>query len=128
MKITKGSTLPFIPASHEDPKNPGSLKRVLVKKDDVQTGHLQMINWAKLPVGKSFQAHYHEDLEEIFILLAGTAELTVDSETVQLVKGDSVCVPARAVHSMKNVSEVDIEFIAVGITAGVGGKTVVVTQ
>lgn len=126
MKIIRGSDLSYVPASHEDPKNPGSLKKILVGKDDVQAGRLQMVNWSLLPVGKSFTSHYHEDLEEIFIIAQGSAEITAGKEKAVLQKGDCICIPPRTPHAMKNIGTVDVEFLAIGIASGTGGKTVLV--
>ena len=61
----------FVAAGHEDPTNPGVWKKVLFRKDDLQLGRIQMINWARLPAGNTFAAHYHEDMQEIFIVLTG---------------------------------------------------------
>ena len=35
MQIVRGSEIEFVPASHEDPQNPGVLKRVLATKNDL---------------------------------------------------------------------------------------------
>lgn len=128
MNITRASKMQYVPASHEDPKNPGSLKKVLVKKDDVMAGRLQMVNWSLLPAGKSFAPHYHEDLEELFIIMKGEAEITVGSETSMVIKGDAIIVAPRIIHSMKNTGQEDVEFLAIGISGNKGGKTVTVTQ
>ena len=48
MKIIKNALIPFIPASHEDPVDPGVFKKVLFKAEDFAKGHIQIINWAKL--------------------------------------------------------------------------------
>ena len=126
MKITRAKALQYIPASHENKNNPGVYKKVLVKPFDVQRGNLQMINWSKMPPGKSFRKHYHEDLEEVFLMIDGTAELVCGDEAVVLERGDCVCIPPGIVHSMKNLSENDVLYIVVGIASGKGGKTVAV--
>lgn len=46
-----------------------------------------MINWAKLPIGKSFAKHYHEDMEEVFILIEGKAEILVDDKKAIIKRG-----------------------------------------
>jgi hypothetical protein len=40
MKIVRSSDLSFTAASHEDPKKPGVLKKVLFAKDDLLNGHI----------------------------------------------------------------------------------------
>lgn len=126
MKIVRGSDLSFVPASHEDKLNPGVLKKVILRRDDIPKGRIQMINWSRLPKGKSFKPHYHEDLIETFIILNGKARITVSSEEAELGQGDSVIIPAMAVHAMTNISDTDMEYIAIGVATGEGGKTVTV--
>ncbi len=124
MKVIKASDLNYIPASHENPQDPGVLKKVLARKDDLIDGLVQMINWALLPVGKAFEAHYHEDMQEVFIILEGTAEIAIDEETATLYKGDAVFIPPRSIHVMKNIGATDVEYLALGISKEGRGKTV----
>ena len=125
MKIIRGKDINFVPASHEDKKNPQVLKKVLLKRDDLINGRVQMINWAKLPLGKTFKAHYHEDMEEIFIILNGKTRITIDKETEELNEGDTVIVPIKEIHMMENISPFDVNYIAIGISLCNNGKTVI---
>ena len=126
MRIIRGSEIQFIPASHEDPNNPGVLKRVLATRDDLIDGRIQMINWASLPAGSAFQAHYHEDMEEVFIILTGRTEMTVNGVSNELASGDAIVIAPREVHSMKNLTDKDLEYVVLGISTEDGGQTVVV--
>ena len=116
----------FVPASHEDPRKPGVLKRVLASRDELLRGQVQMINWCRLPVDRSFRTHYHEDMEEIFILVRGIAEMRVGENCVTLEPGDAVIVSPGEVHSMKNSGSQEVEYVVVGISLGQNGKTVLV--
>ena len=58
MRIIRGSEIDFVPASHEDAKQPGVLKRVLATREELLDGRVQMINWASLPAGSSFRPHH----------------------------------------------------------------------
>ncbi len=126
MRIIRGSEIDFVPASHEDQANPGVLKRVLATRDELIDGRVQMINWASLPAGSSFRAHYHEDMEEVFIILTGRVQMTVNSETNELAPGDAIVISPREVHTMTNLTATDLEYIVMGISTGQGGQTVVV--
>ncbi len=126
MRIIRRTSLPSVAASHEDPKNPGVLKQVIAAKEDLLEGRVQMINWATLPAGKSFRSHYHEDMEEVFVLVNGTVDVRVDDEYDVLSAGDTLIVPPRAVHTMQNTSDDTVEYLVVGISQGFSGKTVVV--
>lgn len=124
MKIVRGKDLEFIPASHEDPKDPGVMKKVLLKAQDLISGQVQMINWAKLFPEKSFKDHYHEDMEEIFIIISGKAKIIIDQEEEVLEAGDAVLIPIGAHHQMINLFDGETDYIALGISLGKNGKTV----
>ncbi len=121
----------FVPASHEDPKNPGVLKRVIADRTQLQAGQVQMLNWSLLPVGNSFQPHYHEDMQEIFVLLRGQVTMQGGAEKTTMQKvtmnpGDCVIVAPREIHQMHNVGDIPAEYLVFGISSGQHGKTVIV--
>src|SRR5208337_1386367 len=126
MRIIRANDKPFVPASHENPLAPGVWKKVLFQRDELQPGTVQMVNWARLPVGSSFSAHYHEDMQEIFIIVAGEAEMVVEGESAVLARGDTIAIDALEIHRMINRGSEDVEYVVVGITGNRGGKTVVV--
>ncbi len=126
MRIVRSSEIDYVPASHEDPNQPGVLKRVLATKEQMLDGRPQMINWARLPVGSSFRLHYHEDMEESFIIVTGTVEMRVNGEPYQLNAGDMLVVSPGERHDMENTSDNDVEYIVIGVSLGKGGKTIVV--
>jgi mannose-6-phosphate isomerase-like protein (cupin superfamily) len=128
MKFISFTSRQFMPASHENPLSPGVLKKILIEKSDLQVGRVQMINWAKLNVGNKFAQHYHEDMQEIFIIVNGEAEITVGIETTILRGGDTIIIDHHEVHQMKNIGSEIVEYLAIGITTEAGGKTVVVEE
>ena len=126
MRTIKLATRSFVPAGHENPLSPGVLKKVLLEKADLQLGRIQMVNWARLGVGKEFARHYHEDMQEIFVIVQGEAEITVGTQTDTLIRGDAVVIDPHEVHQMRNVGTEAVEYLAIGVTSDAGGKTVVV--
>lgn len=124
MKIVRFKDLDFIPASHEDPKDPGALKKILLTRDDLPAGRIQMINWAKIPVGKRFAPHYHESMIEVFIIMNGKVRAKIDKEEAILEKGDMVIALAGQVHTFENISKEDVDYFAMGVVTSEGGKTV----
>lgn len=115
MKIIRKKIIPKVLASHEDPADPGVLKQVLLRRDDLAPGRIQMVNWATLLPGKSFRAHQHEDMEEIFIMLNGKVEITIGDEREIVEKGDTVVVPEASVHVVKNLTDKEVSYIAIGV-------------
>ncbi len=126
MKVVRGSQIPFVPASHEDASKPGVYKRVLATQDDMISGQVMMVNWAKLPQGSAFQRHFHEDMQEVFVMLSGPVTMTVDGEPQELAAGDAIIISPREIHEMQNDSEQDVEYVVFGISTQQGGQTVVV--
>ena len=126
MKIIRLKELEFLPAGHEDPKSPGVLIKILLQKRDLLADHLQMVNWAKLGVGKSFRPHYHQDMEEIFIILKGKSRIRIQEEEAELGKEQMVLIPLGQIHEMKNIGPEEVEYIVIGISQGKGGKTVLI--
>ena len=126
MRVVRGSELRFIAASHEDTARQGSFKRILASRDDLIPGRVQMVNWAQIPGGSSFRAHYHEDMEEVFVIINGQVQLSVEGEVVVLRPGDAIFIEPGEVHSMTNSSEVVLDYLVIGIDGDKNGKTVVI--
>ena len=83
-----------------------------------------MVNWTRLPVGKSFRKHFHEDMQEVFVIVDGHVEFWCDGESAQLRRGDAVLVDPQEVHQMTNLGEDDAYYVVFGISSRDGGKTV----
>ena len=126
MKIIRAADQQFVPASHEDPDKPGVLRRAIASKSELLAGRVQMINWAKLPIGSAFRAHYHEDMEETFVIINGNVEMIVDGKGELLGPGDAILIQPGEVHVMKNLSEHEVDYMVVGISKEENGKTIVV--
>ena len=127
MKKIASKNLQFVPASHEDALKPGAWKKVLFKKEDFGGGGvIQMVNWASLPVGSKFKTHYHDDMDEVFIIISGKAQIKAGKEEDILEKGDAVLIPLKTVHQMQNLGTEDLEYVVLGISLGKGGQTHVI--
>lgn len=124
MHIIRFKDKEYIPSSHEDFETPGVLKKILIKREDLINGQLQMINRARLLPGRSFNKHYHEDMEEIFIMLNGKVKIIVDNEEDYLQEGDTIIVPVGKTHQMINETDKDIYYLAIGVSTDKKGKTV----
>ncbi len=62
--------------------------------------------------GGANPAHTH-DREEVMVLLAGKVNVTVGDESVGLVAGDAVIVPAQTPHQIENQGDQPAEWILV---------------
>ena len=128
MKFIPADASGFVPASHEDPSRPGVLKRVIATAADLESGTVPMVNWSHLPAGHSFALHYHEDMQEVFILISGHVEITVDGQSTTMQAGDTMIVDAREQHKMINRGDSAAEYLVFGIATGQGGQTIVLDE
>lgn len=104
-----------IPA-HEDPENPGTLKRVIVRHVEVDPqSKLMMINIAKVKPGRVHPAHSHQTMEEIFLFQEGRGEIKVNNEITKVGPGDRIIVPAKSEHEIRNIGKNELKFIGIGI-------------
>ena len=115
MKIIYSKNIPTIPVSHEDPKNPSAVKKVLLEHKDDISGTIQMINWATLLPHKSLLRHHHKDMKEIFIIISGSSELIVDGRKSILHAGDMAIIEYGEQHTLHNVKNAPVRYIVVGI-------------
>ena len=115
MKIIRFHDVNEVPASHENLGDPGVMKRILFQRDDLFAGRIQMINWATLLPGKSFRTHFHEDMQEVFLMMADGAIAWVDGKEIILSRGDALVVDAKETHEMKNQGIASIDYIVLGI-------------
>lgn len=116
MKFINQNSLTWEPATHEDPDDPGVLKKVIVKHEDVAPGSkLMMINLCKVPVGKTHKAHSHKTMEEIFYFTEGEGEIRIGEEIETVGPGDRIIVPATLEHQIKNTGNTELKYIGVGI-------------
>lgn len=124
MKVIRGNDLNFIPSTHENPRNPHVVKKVLLEKTDIHPGRVQMVNWAQLQPNATFEPHFHEDMTEVFLIIEGEVTMKVGEETVTVKRGDVVVVEPREVHTMTNPSSQVLEYIVFGVSQEKGGKTI----
>jgi len=128
LKVFKASEQEYEAASHEPPDNPGALKKVLARKSDLLNGRVQMVNWSLCPAGSAFARHYHEDMQEVFIILNGEVDLQAGDKAVTLRKGDMAVIDPLEIHQMRNACGEDVEYLVFGISTERGGHTIVVDR
>jgi len=116
MKKVNESSREWEPATHEDPKDPGVWKKVIVQHEEVDSkSKLMMVNLCRVPVGKTHKAHFHETMEEIFYFTRGEGQVKINDEIEDVAFGDRVIVPAKSVHQVKNTGDVELEYVGLGI-------------
>lgn len=59
----------------------------------------------KLTKGKSVQLHHHHNTTQIYFLLEGVAQATIDGKSVELKPHEILRVPAEAIHGIRTDSQ-----------------------
>lgn len=124
MKIIRFTNVDEVPASHEDVRDPGVMKKILLRRQDLFEGCIQMVNWAVLLPGKTFSKHFHEDMQEVFIMIGDGVEARIDGNKVLLNRGDALIVDVGEQHEMKNSGITPLEYIVIGIAGEKKGRSI----
>ncbi len=83
-------------------------ERLLVDEHEAETVAL---GYVSIQPGESTQEGFHEDEEEIYVVLEGRARLRLGEETAQVEKGHVVYVPRRTVHQMTCISAEPLQYL-----------------
>ena len=71
----------------------------------------QSLAEARLPVGAATTTHFHPLAEEIYYILAGTAEMRIGLEVRAVRPGDAIAIPPKAAHQIRNTGDVELRFL-----------------
>jgi quercetin dioxygenase-like cupin family protein len=80
--------------------------KTLVSADLTRSEALTM-GLAKIPPGEALREHRHRQAE-IYLLLEGTASITIDGETRPVSAGSAAFIPGNALHSCENTGSSDL--------------------
>lgn len=115
-----------------------------ITKADIETDHLDWgsLAWFSRPAttgagqlvvigvtiapGAGHNFHTHPDQEEVIYVLEGRIQQWLETESQELVAGESVFVPKNTVHGSFNESEEDARLVAIlGPSVGTEGYEIV---
>jgi mannose-6-phosphate isomerase-like protein (cupin superfamily) len=71
----------------------------------------QSLAEARLPPGAKTAPHYHPRTEEIYYVLEGSGEMTIEREKRAVGPDDAVAIPPGAVHSLENTGVIALRFL-----------------
>ncbi|MDG6243730.1 MAG: cupin domain-containing protein [Methanolobus sp.] len=74
----------------------------------VHSNTAQSLAEATVPAGGSTLLHIHDLTEEIYHVISGTGLLTLGEEDIIVQTGDSVCIPPKTPHNIKNTGTYDL--------------------
>jgi mannose-6-phosphate isomerase-like protein (cupin superfamily) len=94
-------------------KNEISFARIFDNQDFQTNCHF--VDYAVVPPGASIGLHRHKRSEEIYILIAGSALMTLNGVSTEVHRGDIIVNPVSGSHSLVNIGEVDVNIVVVEI-------------
>jgi mannose-6-phosphate isomerase-like protein (cupin superfamily) len=71
---------------------------------------------SEIPVGSEQPTHSHEP-EQCYYLVKGKGLMIVDGEEREVAAGDAVYIPARAMHGIRNIGSVTLEYVTANTPA-----------
>ena len=88
------------------------LKEILHPERDYQFDARYSLAHAKLEVGCESDKHKLKT-DEVYYILSGNGEMTIDDETEIVETGDTIEIPPHAVQSIKNIGDTILEFLCI---------------
>lgn len=71
----------------------------------------QSLAEARVPPGSSTTIHFHPLTEEIYYILVGEGEMTIDGQVERVGPGDAIAIPPEAKHTIRNTGEIELRFL-----------------
>jgi mannose-6-phosphate isomerase-like protein (cupin superfamily) len=62
-----------------------------------------MVTWVTVPPGASQAAHLHDRAEQVYVVIEGRGEVTIEGETQVIEPGDLAYFAPRTTHAITNV-------------------------
>jgi quercetin dioxygenase-like cupin family protein len=91
----------------------GAVAQMILDQRTLQ--ELGFLASATLEPGRKIESHV-DPMEEIYFIISGQGEMSVDHESRQVVPGDAIWIPSGASHALANTGE-DLLFILVAASS-----------
>ena len=88
----------------------------------LKTDSLSVIQ-EKMPAGTSEQLHFHNNAQQLFYILEGTATFIVEADTLILTTGESIHIEKGKKHFIANDSETELKFLVISEPKAHGDRT-----
>ena len=93
--------------------------------DSLDKGHAHQVKRLQVKPGEQLSLQYHHHRSEYWIVVNGTATVTLDNEVRDLMVGEQTFIPKGAVHRLENKSRDLVEIIEVQIGPYLGEDDIV---
>ena len=92
-------------------------RQVLVKPEHVSSQFMEAVTKGFLKSGSIFDWHFHQDTDEIFIVLKGEGKYYCEEEVTDYKVGDVMITPANLKHKIKALGTEESEYYFIRIKA-----------
>jgi len=93
----------------------GSIRFSRIFDDESFQTNCHFVDYAIVPPSASIGIHRHDRSEEIYIVIAGSAQMTLNDTQIDVRPGDVIVNPVGGVHGLVNNSESEVQIIVVEI-------------
>jgi quercetin dioxygenase-like cupin family protein len=97
----------------EDAHDGSGEKRLYASRGDLQNEDFEAFTCGFLPGGRTFDWHYHEDTDEMMIVIKGSGLVRDREGEYEYHPGDFFIFPANVEHAIHNPTSVEHEYIFV---------------
>jgi len=63
--------------------------------------------------GESSRLHYHKQMEELYYIVEGEAEMNIDNQKEKVIPGHAILIPVGVFHQIKNIGSTVLKFISI---------------
>lgn len=95
------------------------------KYDSIDNGARYQVKRITVKPGEKLSIQMHHHRAEHWIVVSGTANVTIDDETAMVTENESVYIPIGSVHSLENPGKIPLELIEVQSGAYLGEDDIV---
>ncbi|CUS47096.1 MAG: mannose-1-phosphate guanylyltransferase ManC [Idiomarinaceae bacterium HL-53] len=95
------------------------------KYDSVDAGARYQVKRITVKPGEKLSIQMHHHRAEHWVVVSGSANITIDDETNLVTENESVYIPIGAVHSLENPGKIPLELIEVQVGAYLGEDDIV---
>lgn len=83
------------------------------KYDSIDNGHRYQVKRITVKPGEKLSVQMHHHRAEHWIVVSGTANVTIDEKTTMVTENQSVYIPVGSVHALENSGQIPLELIEV---------------
>jgi mannose-6-phosphate isomerase-like protein (cupin superfamily) len=74
--------------------------------------------WEYLEPGTSTPLDQHSSFDQVFLVLKGTAEVTIGGEIAPVREHDTIFVPKQTLHSVRCTTDTGLEYLFINVWPG----------